>query len=109
MSEIDALLKEHRQFSAVAGVAEARPSSPIPGSTTAPTRDPEAFWAGFARELEWIEPWTEVLRWNPPHAQWFVGGKLNVSVELPRSPRAQRRAATRPRSSGKASPATAGR
>ena len=43
-------------------------------------RDPEAFWAGFARELEWSTPWTKVLDWQPPHAQWFVGGKLNASV-----------------------------
>jgi acetyl-CoA synthetase len=43
-------------------------------------RDPEAFWAGFATELEWFTPWTTVLEWNPPHAKWFVGGTLNASV-----------------------------
>ena len=43
-------------------------------------RDPEAFWAGFAKELEWSTPWTQVLDWQPPHAKWFVGGKLNASV-----------------------------
>ncbi len=43
-------------------------------------RDPEAFWAKFASELEWSTPWTQVLDWQPPHAQWFVGGKLNASV-----------------------------
>ena len=43
-------------------------------------RDPEAFWAAFARELEWIRPWDRVLEWEPPHARWFVGGKLNVAV-----------------------------
>jgi acetyl-CoA synthetase len=43
-------------------------------------RDPEAFWAGFARELEWSRPWDRVLDWQPPHARWFVGGTLNVSV-----------------------------
>jgi acetyl-CoA synthetase len=43
-------------------------------------RDPEAFWAGFARELEWSTPWTRVLDWQPPHARWFVGGKLNACV-----------------------------
>jgi acetyl-CoA synthetase len=42
--------------------------------------DPEAFWEGFARELEWIEPWSKVLDWNPPNAKWFVGGKINASV-----------------------------
>src|SRR5438093_4868463 len=24
--------------------------------------------------------WSKVLEWNPPFARWFVGGKLNVSV-----------------------------
>jgi acetyl-CoA synthetase len=43
-------------------------------------KDPEAFWARFASELEWSTPWTKVLDWKPPHAKWFVGGKLNASV-----------------------------
>src|SRR5262245_54895301 len=43
-------------------------------------RDPEAFWAAFASELEWFTPWTRVLEWKPPHAKWFLGGTLNVSV-----------------------------
>ena len=43
-------------------------------------RDPEAFWARFAGELEWSTPWDTVLDWKPPHAKWFVGGKLNASV-----------------------------
>lgn len=42
--------------------------------------DPEAFWAAFAAELTWEQPWNTVLEWTPPHAKWFVGGKLNVSV-----------------------------
>ena len=42
-------------------------------------KDPEAYWARWAGRLEWFEPWTEVLQWTPPHAKWFVGGKLNVS------------------------------
>jgi acetyl-CoA synthetase len=43
-------------------------------------RDPEAFWARLADELEWSRPWTRVLDWQPPHARWFVGGQLNASV-----------------------------
>ncbi len=43
-------------------------------------RDPEAFWAKCAAELEWSRPWTQVLDWQPPHAKWFVGGQLNASV-----------------------------
>ena len=42
--------------------------------------DPEAFWAGWADTLDWTTPYHTVLEWNPPHAQWFLGGKLNVSA-----------------------------
>ncbi len=41
--------------------------------------DPERFWAGWADQLDWFEKWHTVLEWNPPHARWFLGGKLNVS------------------------------
>ena len=43
-------------------------------------KDPEAYWARLAGELEWSRPWTQVLDWQPPHAKWFVGGQLNASV-----------------------------
>ncbi len=42
--------------------------------------DPEAFWASIAGELEWDLPWERVLEWSPPYAKWFVGGRLNASV-----------------------------
>ncbi len=50
------------------------------------------FWAAQARELEWVRKWTKVLDWKPPHAKWFVGGKLNASVNcLDRHVRTARR------------------
>jgi acetyl-CoA synthetase len=42
--------------------------------------DPEKFWARFAAgELHWFKEWDTVLKWDPPHAEWFVGGKINIS------------------------------
>jgi acetyl-CoA synthetase len=41
--------------------------------------DPESFWARMAEELHWFKKWDTVLKWEVPHAEWFVGGKLNVS------------------------------
>jgi acetyl-CoA synthetase len=38
------------------------------------------FWADQARQLEWFRKWKKTLDWKPPHAKWFVGGKLNASV-----------------------------
>jgi acetyl-CoA synthetase len=42
-------------------------------------RDFEGFWAEQARQLHWFKEWDQVLEWDPPEAQWFIGGKLNVS------------------------------
>ncbi|MYA81020.1 MAG: acetate--CoA ligase [Acidobacteriia bacterium] len=42
--------------------------------------DPESFWSDLARqELHWFKPWEETLIWKAPYAQWFVGGKTNMS------------------------------
>ena len=41
--------------------------------------NPEAFWAEQAKLLEWFQAPKQTLEWNPPHAKWFLGGKLNVS------------------------------
>ena len=43
-------------------------------------QDPEGYWADWAKQLEWSRPWDRVLEWKPPHAKWFLGGKLNASV-----------------------------
>ena len=41
-------------------------------------QDPDAFWAGIAeREIHWFQKWTDVLKWEPPNAQWFAGAKTN--------------------------------
>jgi acetyl-CoA synthetase len=42
--------------------------------------DPEGFWSDLADTLHWDRRWDRVLVWNEPHAQWFAGGKLNVSA-----------------------------
>ncbi len=79
MSEISALLREDRRFPpSKAFTASANISDP--GIYARAAKDPEAFWAGFAAELEWMKPWDTVLEWKSPDARWFGGGKLNVSV-----------------------------
>src|SRR5579863_1992845 len=43
-------------------------------------RDPQAWWAGQARQLHWFQEWEAVLDdSNPPFYKWFVGGRLNAS------------------------------
>lgn len=41
--------------------------------------DYEGYWEDRAKELEWFEPWEKVMDWKPPHCEWFVGGKLNIT------------------------------
>ena len=42
-------------------------------------RDPEGFWSEAAQEIEWIEPWNEVIdASNARFYRWFVGGVLNT-------------------------------
>jgi len=79
MTNIDALLQEDRRFPP--------PASWRTGATITDAgvyerarRDPEAFWAEFAGELDWIRPWDTVLKWHAPDARWFDGGKLNASA-----------------------------
>ena len=78
--EISALLHEDRVFEPPAGFragAIVRDEAIYEEAE----RDFEGFWARFAGELEWNRKWTQVVDWsNPPHARWFVGGQINVSV-----------------------------
>jgi acetyl-CoA synthetase len=77
--EISDLLRENRSFPP-SDAFRAQANVRDPDVYARAERDPEGFWAGFASELEWITPWTQVLDWQPPHAKWFVGGTLNASV-----------------------------
>jgi acetyl-CoA synthetase len=79
MSDIDVLLQEHRSFPPPSSFREhARiASDEIYRSAEG---DPDGYWAEQARTLEWIKPWDQVLDWRPPYAKWFLGGRINVSV-----------------------------
>jgi acetyl-CoA synthetase len=79
MSDIDVLLQENRKFEPP---AEFRRNAHVSSTElyAEADKDPEAFWAKMAGELEWSKPWSRVLEWTPPHVKWFVGGTLNASV-----------------------------
>ena len=75
---IDALLQEDRAFPPPEAFRQ-QANIADPKVYEEADRDPEGFWAKWAEELDWFQKWDRVLDWNPPHAQWFVGGKLNAS------------------------------
>ena len=88
--QIDTLLKEARRFPP--SEAFARQANATAEIYQEAARDREAFWAEQAKALDWMEPWSRILEWKLPHAKWFVGGKLNASVNcLDRHVRTARR------------------
>jgi acetyl-CoA synthetase len=79
MSDIDVLLQENRTFPpSEAFRAAAVVNDPAVYELAA--ADLEGYWAEQARTLQWMRPWDRVLEWDAPFAKWFVGGKLNASV-----------------------------
>jgi acetyl-CoA synthetase len=88
--QIDTLLQEARRFPPSPEFAKQANATAELYQKAA--QDRERFWADEARTLEWSTPWSKVLEWKPPHAQWFTGGKLNVSANcLDRHVRTARR------------------
>ncbi len=82
MKTIDSVLKESRKFTPpVDFAAKARLSTmaDYDAMYQQSIEDPDTFFAKFAAELHWFEPWTEVRRWQHPHAEFFVGGKTNLA------------------------------
>ena len=75
---LEALLQEDRRFRPSESF-RSRANASDASIYAAAAADPQAFWEARAQELDWFQPWSEVLRWDPPHAQWFVGGKLNAA------------------------------
>jgi len=75
---IENLGQENRHFPPSAEfAAQANAKADIYATADA---DRLAFWESQARELTWDQPWSAVLDWQVPYAKWFVGGKLNASV-----------------------------
>ncbi len=75
---LEALLTENRKFPPSEAFAE-EANAADPEIYEKAAADPEGFWAAWATQLDWFEPFDEVLEWNPPYAKWFLGGKLNAS------------------------------
>jgi len=80
---IESVLREDRKFeppAKFASAAHVKSFADYEKLYAEAAKDPEAFWAGIAgSQLDWFEKWTRVLDWQPPFAQWFVGGQLNVA------------------------------
>ncbi len=75
---IDTLLQEGRTFAPPADFAAAANVND-PAIYEQAAQDSVGFWEGWAKQLDWDQPWNQALDWsNPPFVKWFVGGKLNA-------------------------------
>ena len=78
---IENLLREEREFPPAPGfVQNALLRDPHIYDHAAPEEGFRAFWTEEGNRLEWMEPWTDLYTWEVPYTKWFIGGKLNVSV-----------------------------
>ena len=75
---LENLLSEKREFGPSADFA-AKANAQLEIYERA-EKDRLAFWELQASDLEWSKKWDSVLDWQPPYAKWFIGGKLNASV-----------------------------
>jgi acetyl-CoA synthetase len=79
--QIDHVMKEERlfppppEFAAKARIGSMEQYEQLWREAAA---DTPSFWGKLAGELHWFKPYTQVLQWNEPFAQWFVGGQTNV-------------------------------
>ncbi len=81
---ITSVLREERVFTPPKGVGDALGGAHVASLEdyerlhAQAVSDPEGFWAQVAGELDWFQPWEQVLSWSCPDAKWFVGGKTNL-------------------------------
>ena len=82
MDEFASLLKENRifypskKFSQNAHIKSFEEYKKIYEESV---KNPEAFWAEKANELDWFRKWDSVLRNDQGFFKWFENGYLNVS------------------------------
>ncbi len=76
---IETLLKENRLYEPSAQTKSAAYIKNYETAYKTSVADPEKFWSGMAKELDWFSPWSKVLDWNYPWAKWFVGATCNIA------------------------------
>jgi len=42
--------------------------------------DPQGFWGDIAHRFQWSRKWDHVMEWQGASHKWFVGAKLNITV-----------------------------
>lgn len=79
---LSSLQKEGEVFAPSAAVLERAHVKDFDALHAKSIADPQAFWAEQAQQLEWAQPWTEVMQWqeSPPELKWFIGAQCNITI-----------------------------
>jgi len=82
-TNIDSVLHEKRVFQPPDSFSESahiKSMEQLERLRAEASANPEEFWQRYAEEeLHWFKKWDSVLKWEPPHAEWFGGGKINIA------------------------------
>ena len=87
--DIESILREGRKFPPTRRVQPRGPRQEhgrVRGALPARRAGPRSILGRMCEGAGWFKPFDKVLEWKFPFAKWFVNGKLNAVVQLPRSP-----------------------
>src|SRR5271165_720042 len=77
---ISNLLNMDQEYAAPAIVANNVLQKDWLGECDRSLKDPEKFWADYASQFTWSQPWSKVLEWDGVHHKWFTGAKTNITT-----------------------------
>ena len=77
---ISNLLATEEQYAAPKVVAEKALQQDFEREYQRSVEDPAGFWGDIAHRFQWSRKWDQALVWQGARHQWFVGGKLNITV-----------------------------
>jgi acetyl-CoA synthetase len=76
---VDQLLNVGREVVPPKFLAEKARMRDFNAEYTRSIEDPDKFWDGVARELEWFKPWDKVFDWTYPTFAYFLGAQCNIT------------------------------
>src|SRR5260221_1945192 len=76
---IEQLLHADEEFAPPASLVANARLKDYPAEFHRSNDDPDGFWAGIARELQWFQPWTRIFEWTYPTFKWCLGAKCNIT------------------------------
>ena len=77
---LEHILHDDHIYSAPDWLQEQANLQDLAGEHARSLKDPTAFWGAWAERFAWFQPWQQVMDWQYPNHQWFVGGQTNITL-----------------------------